>query len=210
VPVHQVVGDGCMTYKDGERVQREFREAFDRGDTLELDFDKTRIFVTAFFNAAVASLLENCSRDELERRLKIVNCRRPQKSCWITRSTMRIATITMQISGTCVSAIQIVRPLASIAETQRQLQPVLLRLSAMISQYFTRQSLRDLLSIPQSIWIRRKNVIPRASFAFRSSISREQAEKNKRPFRASHANTRRHFNRRKLPSHSATPHKRRI
>ncbi len=56
VPVHRIVGDACMTYKDGERLQREFREAFDRGDTVELDFDKTRIFVTVFFNAAVASL----------------------------------------------------------------------------------------------------------------------------------------------------------
>ena len=73
VPVHKIVGDACMTYKNGERLQREFREAFDRGDTVELDFDKTRIFVTAFFNAALASLLENYSRDELERRLKIVN-----------------------------------------------------------------------------------------------------------------------------------------
>ena len=73
VPVHKIVGDACMTYKDGERLQREFREAFDRGDTVELDFDKTRIFVTAFFNAGVASLLENYSRDELERRVKIVN-----------------------------------------------------------------------------------------------------------------------------------------
>jgi hypothetical protein len=36
-------------------------------------------------------------------------------------------------------AIQIVRPLESIAETQPQLQPTLLRLSAMISQYFTRR-----------------------------------------------------------------------
>lgn len=73
VPVHKVVGEGGMTYKDGERLQREFREAFDRGETVELGFDKTRIFVTAFFDAAVASLLENCSRDELERKLKIVN-----------------------------------------------------------------------------------------------------------------------------------------
>ena len=36
------------------------------------------------------------------------------------------------------SAIQVVRPLESIAETQPQLHPALLRLSAMISQYFTR------------------------------------------------------------------------
>jgi hypothetical protein len=38
----------------------------------------------------------------------------------------------------CASAIQIVLPLESIAETQPQLQPALLRLSAMISQYFIR------------------------------------------------------------------------
>ena len=44
VPVHKIVGDVDITYKDGERLQREFREAFDRGDTVELDFDKTRIF----------------------------------------------------------------------------------------------------------------------------------------------------------------------
>ncbi len=40
-------------------------------------------------------------------------------------------------SSRCASTIQIVRPLESIAETQPQLQPALLRLSAMISQYFT-------------------------------------------------------------------------
>jgi hypothetical protein len=37
-------------------------------------------------------------------------------------------------SPRCASAIQIVRPLRSTAETQPQLQPALLRLSAMISQ----------------------------------------------------------------------------
>jgi hypothetical protein len=37
-------------------------------------------------------------------------------------------------SSRCASATQIVRPLESIAETQPQLQPALLRLSAMISQ----------------------------------------------------------------------------
>jgi hypothetical protein len=73
VPVHEIVEDECMTDKEGERLQREFREAFDRGERVELDFDKTRIFGTAFFNAALGSLLENYSRDELERRLNIVN-----------------------------------------------------------------------------------------------------------------------------------------
>src|SRR5207247_256735 len=39
------------------------------------------------------------------------------------------------LSSRCASAIQIVCPLESIAETQSQLQPGLLRLSALISQY---------------------------------------------------------------------------
>ncbi len=39
-------------------------------------------------------------------------------------------------SSQCASAIQIVRPLQSTAETQPQLQPALLRFSAMISQNF--------------------------------------------------------------------------
>jgi hypothetical protein len=43
---------------------------------------------------------------------------------------------TLPIAARCASAIQIVRPLESIADTQPQLQPALLRLSAMISQYF--------------------------------------------------------------------------
>src|SRR5262245_11721239 len=40
-------------------------------------------------------------------------------------------------SSRCASAIQIARPPESTAETQPQLQPALLRLSAIISQYFT-------------------------------------------------------------------------
>ena len=38
----------------------------------------------------------------------------------------------------CASAIQIVRPFKSIAETQPQLQLALLRLSAIFSRYFTK------------------------------------------------------------------------
>src|SRR5437899_10148953 len=40
-------------------------------------------------------------------------------------------------SARCASTIQIVRPSESTADTQPQLQPALLRLSAMISQYLT-------------------------------------------------------------------------
>ena len=43
-------------------------------------------------------------------------------------------------SSRCASTIQIVRPQQSIAETTPQLNPALLRLSAMTSQYFTAAS----------------------------------------------------------------------
>jgi hypothetical protein len=48
------------------------------------------------------------------------------------------ACTTNRFSPRCASAIQIVRPSQSTAETQPKLQPRCLRLSAMISQYFTR------------------------------------------------------------------------
>src|SRR5262249_43225762 len=49
----------------------------------------------------------------------------------------------------CASAIQIVRPSRLTADTQPKLQPVLWRLSAMISQSFTRWDSGVLLSTPQ-------------------------------------------------------------
>lgn len=73
VPVYKIVGDVCMTYQDGERLHREFRETFDRGETVELDFYKTRIFVSAFFNASVGPLLEKYPLDVVRTRLKFTN-----------------------------------------------------------------------------------------------------------------------------------------
>ena len=62
-----------MTYEDGEKLSQVFRPAFERGETIELDFAKTRIFVTAFFNASIGSLLEKASKEQLRDRLKFKN-----------------------------------------------------------------------------------------------------------------------------------------
>lgn len=62
-----------MTSEDGERLHAVFREAFDRGESVDLDFAKTRIFVSPFFNAAVGRLLEKYSRNEVRERLHFVN-----------------------------------------------------------------------------------------------------------------------------------------
>jgi hypothetical protein len=44
----------------------------------------------------------------------------------------------MPKASRCASTTKIIRPLESTADTQPQLQPALLRLSAIISQYFMR------------------------------------------------------------------------
>ena len=73
IDVLQLIGPVCMTYDDGAKLHDAFRPAFDRGETVELDFDGTRVFVSQFFNAAVGQLLKDCSVEDIRQRLKFVN-----------------------------------------------------------------------------------------------------------------------------------------
>jgi hypothetical protein len=73
VNVQPLVGAVCMTYEDGAKLHDAYRAAFDRGETVVLDFANTRIFVSRFFNAAVGLLLKDYSIEEVRNRLKIVN-----------------------------------------------------------------------------------------------------------------------------------------
>ena len=69
VNVQSLVGAVCMTYEDGVKIHDAYRAAFDRGETVELDFTGTRVFVSQFFNAAVGQLLKDYPKDEVTRRL---------------------------------------------------------------------------------------------------------------------------------------------
>ena len=73
VNVQQHIGTLCMTYEDGEKLHAAYRPAFNRGETIFLDFTGTRIFVSQFFNAAVGQLLKDYSIEELRSRLKFLN-----------------------------------------------------------------------------------------------------------------------------------------
>ena len=73
VNVQELVGDVCMTYEDGAKLHDTYRAAFDRGETVELDFTGTRVFVSRFFNAAVGQLLQKYGKDEVRRRLIPLN-----------------------------------------------------------------------------------------------------------------------------------------
>jgi hypothetical protein len=58
-----------MTYEDGAKIHNAYRAAFDRGETVELDFTGTRVFVSQFFNAAVGQLLKDYPKAEVQSRL---------------------------------------------------------------------------------------------------------------------------------------------
>jgi hypothetical protein len=73
VNVQKLVGDVCITHEDGEKLHSAYRSAFDSGETVELDFTGTRIFVSQFFNAAVGPLLKDYDIDQVRRRLQFTN-----------------------------------------------------------------------------------------------------------------------------------------
>ena len=73
VNVRELVGEVCMTYEDGVKIHSAYRAAFDRGETVELDFTGTRVFVSQFFNAAVGQLLKDYPKDEVQHRLIPLN-----------------------------------------------------------------------------------------------------------------------------------------
>ena len=73
INVSALIGDVCMTFEDGVKLNEAYRRAFDAGEVVELDFAGTRIFVSQFFNAAVGLLLESYSVDDVRERLKFTN-----------------------------------------------------------------------------------------------------------------------------------------
>src|SRR5437762_2716998 len=94
VNVQQLVGPLCMTYQDGEKLHAAYRPAFDRGETIFLDFSGTRIFVSQFFNAAVGQLLKEHSIEEVRSRLKFQNLPAAANAPFAARWRTRNATTT--------------------------------------------------------------------------------------------------------------------
>ena len=81
------------------------------------------VFISSEFGKISPACRSNSPQSPLQSSRKAANFSSP-------RTTNRFP------SSRCASAIQIVRPAKSRADTQPQLHPALLRLSAMISQYF--------------------------------------------------------------------------
>jgi hypothetical protein len=87
--VKTLVGEVCMTREDGQKLHDAFRPLLDAGEPVSLDFSETRIFTTAFFNAAVGQLLEAYTKDELSNRLGFKNV--PQSSVGPLKNSIETA-----------------------------------------------------------------------------------------------------------------------
>jgi hypothetical protein len=71
--VKTLVGEVCMTREDGQKLHDAFRPSLNAGDKVILDFTGTRIFTTAFFNAAVGQLLAGYTKEQLSKSLRFEN-----------------------------------------------------------------------------------------------------------------------------------------
>ncbi len=87
--VKTLVGEVCMTREDGQKLHDAFRLSLNLGEKVTLDFTGTRIFTTAFFNAAIGQLLADFTRQQLSERLHFVHV--PESSVGPLRKSIETA-----------------------------------------------------------------------------------------------------------------------
>ena len=73
IQVRDLTGELCMTYEDGEILLACLKEALLKGELVEVDFAGTRIHMSPYFNASIAALLADQTREQLRQRLVIRN-----------------------------------------------------------------------------------------------------------------------------------------
>lgn len=71
--VHDLIGENCITLEDGQKIYEIIYSELKFGNQVELDFAKTEVFASPFFNAAIGQLLKDITSDDLNRLLKITN-----------------------------------------------------------------------------------------------------------------------------------------
>ncbi|MBL9143132.1 MAG: STAS-like domain-containing protein [Verrucomicrobiaceae bacterium] len=73
IQVADIVDELCITYEDGEALLARLRPALVNSDPVTVDFEGTRLHMSPFFNASIAALLKDYSREDLREKLHIRN-----------------------------------------------------------------------------------------------------------------------------------------
>jgi hypothetical protein len=71
--VHDLIGELCMTYEDGEALLAKLRPALIDHPQVEVDFEGTRVHMTPFFNGSLVALLQDYHLDDLRQKLIVQN-----------------------------------------------------------------------------------------------------------------------------------------
>lgn len=73
IRVTDITDELCMTYEGGEALLARLRPALVNSDPVTVDFEGTRVHMSPFFNASIAALLKDYSREDLRKKLHIRN-----------------------------------------------------------------------------------------------------------------------------------------
>ena len=71
--VHDLIGELCMTYEDGETLLAKLRPALIDHPQVEVDFEGTRVHMTPFFNGSLVALLQDYHLEDLRQKLIVQN-----------------------------------------------------------------------------------------------------------------------------------------
>jgi hypothetical protein len=69
--VHEITGPFAIAPDNGQKLYDQIHPALLSGQEVELDFNGTKVFASAFFNFAIGQLLKDLSPDKLNHQLHI-------------------------------------------------------------------------------------------------------------------------------------------
>lgn len=69
--VHEITGPFAIAPDNGQKLYDQIHPALLSGQDVELDFNGTKVFASAFFNFAIGQLLKDLSPDTLNHQLRI-------------------------------------------------------------------------------------------------------------------------------------------
>lgn len=73
INVYEIIGDKCMTLKDGEIIYKKIKESLDKQQKMIIDYTNVKIFSSPFFNTAMGQLYGSYESDILNRYIEIKN-----------------------------------------------------------------------------------------------------------------------------------------
>ena len=73
IEIYTIVGENCITRTAGQKVYDLVHSELLSGHSVDLDFEKVRVFASPFFNASIGRLFEDIAPLDFDRLVKVSN-----------------------------------------------------------------------------------------------------------------------------------------